>query len=133
MKLKSAVIALALIFSIALPAYAAGAENVALTVGISDLHATVPLCTYWYTDGKNRGITPVIAVTNNGFVPFAVSGARFPGSTAGIEGIPCEIMQAMHKDFVLTENPRGKSIQKQAVKQAVIFTISKIGGKNHAR
>ncbi len=46
MKLKSAAIALALILSLALPAYAAGAENVALEVGASDLHATVPLCTY---------------------------------------------------------------------------------------
>jgi hypothetical protein len=34
----------------------------------------------------------------------------------------------MREDFVLTENPRGASISKRAVKQAVIFTISKIGG-----
>jgi hypothetical protein len=128
MKLKSAAIALALILSLALPAYAAGAENVALEVGASDLHATVPLCTYWYTDGENGGITPVMIVTNNGFVPFTVSGAILPNCTTGIEGIPCEIQPSMTKDFVLIENPQYAFIQKRAIKQAVIFTISKIGG-----
>ena len=128
MKLKSAVIALALIFSIALPAYAAGAENIALTVGISDLHATVPLCTYWYTQSEGQGITPKMVIINHGFSPITVSGVELPGSAATITGIPYKIMPSMSRDFRLTELPHGSIVHKHAVKQAIIFTISKIGG-----
>jgi hypothetical protein len=45
-----------------------------------------------------------------------------------IAGIPCEVMQSTSKDFVLTENPHSLNVQKRAVKQAVVFTISMIGG-----
>lgn len=127
MKLASVIAALTLAFSLAAPVYAADMSNVALEVGASDLYATVPLCTYWYAQGENQGITPVMTVTNNGFTPIAVSGARFPNSKAAIRGIPCTLMQSGQMDFVLTENPQETAILKQAVKHAVIFTISKIG------
>lgn len=128
MNLKSAAIAMVLILSLALPVPALGAENVALEVGVSDLYVSVPLCTYWYSDGENQMITPVMSVTNNGFIPLTVSDVLLPGSRAEITGIPCEIAPSMREGFVLTENPRSMFIQKRVVKQAVIFTISKIGG-----
>lgn len=128
MKLASVIAAFCLAFAIALPAYATGAENVALEVGASDLCATVPLCTYWYAEGGNQGITPVMTVINNGFSPITVSGARLAGRVAIIPGIPCNVMQSGQIGFALPENSQANAIPKHAVKYAVIFTISKIGG-----
>lgn len=128
MKLRIATLALALLVSlVALPAYAVDAGNVSLEIGASDLFASVPLCTYWYTKADRQGITPQMTIFNHGFSPIAVSGAKLPGSTAIIAGIPCEIMPSMHQAFALTENSASLSIQKRAVKQAVIFTISNGG------
>lgn len=128
MKLASVFAVFLLVFALAVPAYARGAENVALDVGTSDLVVSVPLCSYWYTQNKEQGITPQMAITNHGFSPITVTGANLPGSMAMIASIPCDIMPSMHQDFMLTENPSSQSVQKRAVKQAVIFTISKIGG-----
>lgn len=127
MKLKSAVMALTLILSLAIPVCAEGAENVALEVGVSDIHASAPLCTYWYQLGAH-GITPIMVVTNHGVTPIMVSAVRLPDSTAVIAGVPREIAQAAGADFVLDENPGDLVIQKRAVKQAVVFTISNLGG-----
>jgi hypothetical protein len=128
MKLKNTVMALALILSLALPVCAVGAENVAVEVGTSDLGATVPLCTYWYAEEENQGITPVMAVTNNDFTPIVVSDVRLAGGEAVIPGIPCTLMQSGQADFTLTKNPDANAMPKRAAKYAVIFTISKLGG-----
>ena len=128
MKLKSITLALALlVLFAALPAYAADAGNVSLEIGASDLFASMPLCTYWYTKADRRGITPKMTIFNHGFSPITVTSAKLPGSTVVIAGIPCEIMPSMHQDFALTENPASLSVQKRAVRQAVIFTISNGG------
>ncbi len=128
MKLRIAAMALALLVSFAaLPAYAADAGNVSLEIGASDLFASVPLCTYWYTQDNRQGSTPNMAIFNHGFSPITVTSARLPSSTAVIAGIPCDIMPSLHQDFALTENPASLSIQKRAVKQTVIFTISNGG------
>ena len=128
MKLASVFAVFLLAFALAVPAHAIGAENVAIEVGASDLYATVPLCTYWYAMDEHQGITPKMTVTNHSLSPITIVGATLPGSRTVIVGIPCEIMQAMNAHFMLTENPHGLNVQKRAVKQAVIFTISKIGG-----
>lgn len=128
MKLASVFAVFLLVFALAVPAYALGAENVALDVSASDLCASVPLCTYWYAVSKEQGITPKMTVTNNGFSPITVTVADLPGSMAILAGIPCDIMPAMQQDFALTEHPSGQPIAMRAVKQQVIFTISKIGG-----
>lgn len=127
MKLASVFAAFLLAFAISVPAYAAGTENVALEVGISDLCATVPLCTYWYSQEENQGITPVITVTNDGFAPITVSGARLSGQVNVISGIPCTLMPSEQTGFALTESPVKTVTPKRAAKVAVIFTISKIG------
>lgn len=128
MKLKNTVMALALILSLALPVCAVGAENVVVEVGTSDLGATVPLCTYWYAEEENQGITPVMAIANNGFTPIVVSDAKLSGGEAVIPGIPCTLMQTGQADFALTENPDANAMPKRAAKYTVIFTISKLGG-----
>ena len=128
MKLASVFAIFLLAFALAIPAHAVGTENVALEVGASDLYATVPLCTYWYALTKEQGITPQMAVTNYSLTPITIVGAILPSSEAVIAGIPCEVMQTKSAHFMLTENPHGLNVQKRAVKQAVIFTISKIGG-----
>ncbi|MPM85517.1 hypothetical protein SDC9_132598 [bioreactor metagenome] len=128
MKLASVFAVFLLAFTFAVPVHAIGTENVALEVGPSDLFASVPLCTYWYTKADRQGITPQMTITNHGFSPITVTGTNLPGSMAVIAGIPCNIIPSMRQDFVLTENPSGQSVQKRADKQAVIFTISKIGG-----
>lgn len=127
MKLASIFAAFLLAFVISVPAYATGTENVALEVGISDLCATVPLCTYWYAQGENQGITPVMTVSNDGFAPIIVSGARLTGQVNVISGIPCTLMPSEQTGFALTESPDKTVTLKRAAKVAVIFTISKIG------
>lgn len=127
MKLASVFAAFLLAFAISIPAYAAGTENVALEVGISDLCATVPLCTYWYSQEENQGITPVMTVTNDGFAPIAVSGTRLTWQVTVISGIPCTLMPSEQTGFILTESPIKTVTPKRAAKVAVIFTISKIG------
>lgn len=128
MKLASVFAVFLLAFALAIPTHAVGAENVALEVGASDLYATVPLCTYWYALTKDQGITPKMTVINHSLSPITIVGATLPSSGAVIAGTPCEVMQAMSAHFMLTENPHGLNVQKRAFKQAVIFTISKIGG-----
>lgn len=127
MKLASVFAAFLLAFAISIPAYAAGTENVALEVGISDLCATVPLCTYWYAQGENQGSTPVMTVSNDGFAPIIVSGARLIGQVNVISGIPCILMSSEQASFALMESPVKTVTPKRAAKVAVIFTISKIG------
>jgi hypothetical protein len=126
MKLASVFAAFLLAFAISVPAYAMSADNIVLEVGISDLSATVPLCTYWYAQGEHQGITPVMTVTNNGFAPIVVSSVKLPGRVA-IPDIPCTLMQSEQTGFVLPESPDTTVTLKQTVKVAVIFTISKIG------
>lgn len=128
MKLKSAALALALIFSLtAVPVYAMGAENVALEVGASDLVVSVPLCSYWYTKADRQGITPKMALFNHGFSPIMVRQATLPGSAAVIAGVPCAVMPGMKQDFALAESPNDLAVQRRAVRQQVIFTISNGG------
>lgn len=132
MKLKSAVIVTAFIITFVMSAAAAAStgntENVVLEIGISDIYASAPLSSYWYPQNTDRGITPKITVTNHGFSPIVVSAARLPGSSATLEGIPRELAPSMSADFTLAENPHGLTTQKLAVKQPIIFTISKSGG-----
>jgi len=129
MKLASVFAVFLLAFTLAVPVHAVGAGNVAIEVGASDIYATVPLCTYWYTLSEDQGITPKMTVTNHSFSPITVSGAKLPNSVAVTAGIPREIMQSASADFTLTGNPHSLTIQKRAIKQAVIFTISKSGGQ----
>lgn len=127
MKLASVFAAFLLAFTISVSAYAMSADNIVLEVGISDLSATVPLCTYWYAQGEHQRITPVMTVTNNGFAPIAASSVRLPGRVVAIPDIPCTLMQSEQTGFVLPESPDTTVTLKQAVKYAVIFTSSKIG------
>ena len=129
MKLKLAIIAMALVLTFAVSAAAtANTENVVLEIGEYDIYASVPLWGYWYTQNEHQGITPKMTVTNHGFSPIVVSAVRLPGSTETLEGIPFEIIQPVSADFTFGKNPNGLAIQKRAVKQAVIFTISKSAG-----
>lgn len=128
MKLKSITLALALlVLFAALPAYAADAGNVSLEIGASDLFASAPLCTYWYTQADRQGITPKMAIFNHGLSPITVTSVKLPGSTAVIADTPCEIEPSIHQAFALTENPCSLSVQNRAIRQAVIFTISNGG------
>lgn len=129
MKLKRAIIAVALVLTFIVSAAAtANTENVVLEIGGYDIYASVPLWGYWYTQNEHQGITPQMTVTNHGFSPIVVSAVRLPGSTETLEGIPREITQSASAIFALTKNPNRLAIQKRAVKQAVIFTISKSAG-----
>lgn len=132
MKIKSAAIVMALLLTFVMSAAAAASagntENVVLEIGIADIYASVPLSSYWYPQDTDRGITPKMTVTNHGFSPIVVSAARLPGSSATLEGIPREIAPSMSADFTLAENPHSLTTQKLAVKQPIIFTISKSGG-----
>lgn len=127
MKLKSAVAALALLLSFAVPIGAAAVGNVPLEVGVSDICAAVPLCSYWYAQEARQGITPDMTVTNLGFAPIAVSAVRLPNSTAAIAKIPQTVMPRMSASFRLSESPHSLAAQGRAVKQTVIFTISNGG------
>jgi hypothetical protein len=126
MKHLAAILLMVLICCFATPTLA-GAQNIALEISACDLYVSVPLCTYW-CDLDEYSITPVVTVTNLGFSPIAVSGVRLPDSAASIEGVPCEIAQSTHKAFMLTAPPQSVLVPNQAVKQAIIFTISKTGG-----
>ncbi|HMM32755.1 MAG TPA: hypothetical protein PKB13_13385 [Clostridia bacterium] len=128
MRFKDVIIAMAIALTLIAPVCAASAENVALAVGEADIFASVPLCTYWYAQNERLSITPKMTVTNYGSSPIIVSQVRLPGSIPKPAGIPCEIMPSMKATFMLTANPSSLLIQKRAVKQAVIFTISKTGG-----
>ena len=132
MKLRSAVIAMALVLTFVVSAAAAAStgntENVVLEIGMSEIYASVPLFSYWYTQNEGQGITPKMTVINHGFSTIVVSAARLPGSSAALARIPREITPSTSADFALTENPHSLVIQKRAVKQPIIFTISKFGG-----
>jgi len=126
MKHLAAILLMALICCFAAPALA-GAQNIALEITACDLYVSAPLCTYW-CDLDGHQVTPDVTVSNLGFLPITVSRVSLPDSAASIEGVPCEITQSMHTAFKLTVPPQSVLVPNRAVKQAIVFTISKIGG-----
>lgn len=125
--MRFASILAALVFILTTSVYPANALNATIEVYTSDICATAPLCTYWYEDEMNRGITPIMTVTNNGYAPISISSAKLHNVGATIQSIPCILNPSEQAFFTITDPAIGSTIKKMATKHAVVFTITMIG------